>query len=66
MSDAPEQTIREVACPFCSSVDTELISLFGMQMMTSQYYCRQCHTVFEAVKWTKARGPELDRSKESK
>ncbi len=27
------------------------MALFGMQMMTSQYYCRSCHTAFEAVKW---------------
>ncbi len=40
-----------VACPFCQSTETELIALFGMQMMTSQYYCRHCHTAFEAVKW---------------
>jgi transposase-like protein len=42
---------RTVACPFCDSTETEMIALFGMQMMTSQYYCRHCHSVFEAVKW---------------
>jgi hypothetical protein len=47
-----EQTETQVArCPFCNSIDTELIALFGMQMMTSQYYCRHCRSVFEAVKW---------------
>lgn len=42
---------RPVACPFCGSTETELIALFGMQMMTSQYYCHHCHSAFEAVKW---------------
>lgn len=43
--------MNAVACPFCRSTDTEMIALFGMQMMTSQYYCRHCHSAFEAVKW---------------
>jgi transposase-like protein len=42
---------KQVACPFCHSADTEMIALFGMQMMTSQYYCRACRSAFEAVKW---------------
>lgn len=52
-----------VACPFCGSRDTELIALFGMQMMTSQYYCRHCRTAFEAVKWDVPRNnpPEKDQ-----
>jgi DNA-directed RNA polymerase subunit RPC12/RpoP len=28
-----------------------VISLFGTQAMTLQYRCRQCGTVFEAVKY---------------
>jgi ring-1,2-phenylacetyl-CoA epoxidase subunit PaaD len=40
-----------VSCPFCESTETEMIALFGQQMMTSQYYCRNCHSAFEAVKW---------------
>ncbi len=48
MSERAEQA---VACPFCGSHDTELMALFGMQLLTSQYYCRACRTVFEAVKW---------------
>lgn len=38
------------ACPFCATTDTELIALFGSQLLTSQFYCRGCHTVFEAVR----------------
>ena len=51
MNDADAKTVP-VPCPFCESKETELIALFGMQMMTSQYYCRACRSVFEAVKWT--------------
>lgn len=41
-----------VTCAFCDSTDTELISLFGQFLLASQYYCRNCHSVFEAVRWT--------------
>ncbi len=40
-----------VTCPFCGSTDTELFSLFGQALLSSEYYCRGCHTVFEAVRW---------------
>jgi hypothetical protein len=40
----------EVVCPFCGSVETELFSLFGQQLLTVQYYCNACHTPFERVK----------------
>lgn len=46
-----ESGSKQVACPFCDSSETEMIALFGQQMMTSQYYCRNCRSVFEAVKW---------------
>ena len=38
-------------CPFCSSMNTEPYSLFGSLLSTSQYYCRNCRTVFEWIKW---------------
>jgi DNA-directed RNA polymerase subunit RPC12/RpoP len=37
-------------CPYCGSTDTELLSLFGQQLLTVQYYCRGCRTPFERVK----------------
>ncbi len=49
----PKSEMDSVACPFCNSTDTEMIALFGMQLMTSQYYCRNCHSAFEGVKWNK-------------
>jgi hypothetical protein len=42
---------KDICCPFCSSSDTELYSLFGSQLSTSQYYCNSCRVAFEAIKW---------------
>jgi ring-1,2-phenylacetyl-CoA epoxidase subunit PaaD len=42
----PSRDLR-VACPFCHSRDVELLSLFGSQLLTDQYYCRACRTPFE-------------------
>ena len=39
-----------VTCPFCASTDTDLLSPFGSQLATSQYYCRACHTPFEYMR----------------
>lgn len=39
------------ACPHCGSTDVELESAFGSSLMSRQYYCRGCRTVFEWVKW---------------
>ncbi len=44
------QNSSDIQCPFCDSKDTELLSLFGQQLMTVQYYCRSCRTPFERVK----------------
>jgi DNA-directed RNA polymerase subunit RPC12/RpoP len=44
------KTEVEVLCPYCGSMDTELFSLFGQQLLTVQYYCNTCHTPFERVK----------------
>ncbi|MBV9580102.1 MAG: hypothetical protein JO057_16060 [Chloroflexi bacterium] len=37
-----------MACPFCEAANTELISLFGSQLLLSQYRCRACGTYFKA------------------
>jgi hypothetical protein len=37
-------------CPFCDSADTELVSPWGGQLITSQLRCRTCNTHFEAVR----------------
>lgn len=40
-----------VACPHCGSTDVELEAPFGGSLMTRQYWCRGCRTVFEWIKW---------------
>jgi sarcosine oxidase delta subunit len=48
-----------VECPFCDGIETEQFSAFGPAVSVSQYYCRNCRTVFEWMKW---RGnPDGDR-----
>lgn len=37
-------------CPYCGAEETEPLSLFGVQLMTTQLYCLRCHTPFEYVK----------------
>ena len=39
-----------VPCPYCKSSDTECVALFGPVLLTSQYFCKQCHSPFEVVK----------------
>ena len=41
---------RPVACPHCGSTDVEVEAPFGSQLMTTQYWCRACRTVFERLK----------------
>ena len=38
------------SCPFCDSVDVELVSAWGGQLITSQMRCRACNTHFEALR----------------
>lgn len=38
-------------CPFCGATDTEVISLFGSQVMTMQCKCRACGSFYEASKY---------------
>ncbi len=42
--------VPSVECPFCRSTDTEMMSLFGQQLLTVSYYCNHCRTPFERVK----------------
>lgn len=48
---AGETPARTVACPFCGSTDVAVEAPFGGTLMTRQYWCRGCRTVFEWVKW---------------
>lgn len=46
----PRQAMPAVACPFCDSDDTEPASIYGCHMMTAQYYCRSCRSMFDWVR----------------
>lgn len=37
-------------CPFCGSDDTELVSPWTGQLITSLWRCRTCNTHFEGVR----------------
>lgn len=39
------------ACPHCDSEDTEIMSPFGSVLANAQYYCNDCRTAFELMKW---------------
>lgn len=41
---------QEIACPFCSSVDTTLTSQFGSTACKALYYCNHCRQPFELFK----------------
>ncbi|MDG5817646.1 hypothetical protein [Natronococcus sp. A-GB7] len=41
----------QVSCPFCESTDTERESAFGSEISKTQYYCNDCNTVFERIKY---------------
>ncbi len=45
MSDAPKR------CTFCGSSHTEKQSDFGTSVMVRQYYCLDCKSAFEWIKW---------------
>jgi hypothetical protein len=47
----------EAVCPFCGSSDSELESTFGSEVSKSQYYCNNCHTIFERIKFDGAMPP---------
>jgi 3-hydroxybutyryl-CoA dehydrogenase len=42
---------EHVACPFCAGLKTELHSPFGTALSVATYWCNQCRTPFEWVKW---------------
>ncbi len=45
-----EQDDQPVICPFCGSDATELYAMFGSLLLTEQYYCRACRSMFERIR----------------
>jgi len=44
LPDAPE-------CPFCQGSETELMNAFGSHASVSTYWCRDCRSPFELMRW---------------
>ena len=40
------------ACPFCEGTQTELLNAFGAHASVSSYWCRDCRSPFELLKWS--------------
>jgi hypothetical protein len=40
----------DLKCPFCQAKSAELVSLFGSQLLLSQYRCTACGSYFEGVR----------------
>ena len=43
--------MREIKCAFCESTDVELFSLYGQTLLGSQYYCNNCRSIFEVIRF---------------
>jgi transposase-like protein len=43
--------VNGVKCSFCSSENVEKIARIGQAQLVSQYYCNDCRSVFEYVRW---------------
>jgi len=41
-------------CPFCNAASAELVSLFGSQLLFSQYRCTACGSYFEGLREDRA------------
>jgi DNA-directed RNA polymerase subunit RPC12/RpoP len=55
------ETDEPVRCPFCHAMEVQIISLFGSQLLTSQYRCLACRSYFEGLRedrWAEASSME--------
>ncbi|WP_425498450.1 hypothetical protein [Natrinema soli] len=51
----------DVSCPFCGSSRVVKDSDFGPEISKSQYYCQDCESPFERIKWGESRRPDTRR-----
>ena len=42
--------LSSISCPFCRAATAELVSLFGSQLLLSQYRCTHCGSYFEGLR----------------
>lgn len=38
-------------CSFCGSDNVQRIAVFGTAQLVRQYYCNNCRSVFEYIRW---------------
>lgn len=50
-SIAPGGLPETPPCPFCEGIRTELQSAFGSQLSVATYWCIDCRSPFEFMKW---------------
>lgn len=48
-------------CPFCDGGATELMSPFGSHASVATYWCRDCRSPFEMLKWRAGSPPPHPR-----
>ena len=44
------ESFEALRCPFCGAASARLLSLFGSQLLLSQYRCAACGSYFEGVR----------------
>lgn len=42
---------KDVQCAFCQSKNVDKIASFGTAQLVRQYYCNDCQSVFEFIRW---------------
>jgi hypothetical protein len=50
-SISPQGLPSTPPCPFCEGTATELQSAFGSQLSVATFWCRDCRSPFEFMKW---------------
>ena len=55
--------MRKIKCVFCDSAEVEFFSLYGQTLLGSQYYCRNCRSIFEVVRFDDADLEKADLEK---
>jgi hypothetical protein len=49
--ELPEGLPEAPPCPFCDGTETEVMNSFGSHASVSTYWCRDCRSPFEIMKW---------------
>ncbi|MGF9712649.1 MULTISPECIES: hypothetical protein [Paenibacillus] len=42
---------KQPHCSFCNSTNVVLLSRFGTAQLVRQYYCNDCRSAFEYIRW---------------